>query len=119
MEASYEQVSLGQAATINLVCRFEATARLVDKLIADNPDRPPAEIISDLKIAAWAAQQRNATLAKLGLNDTNVDGADPWDALDNAQHAQRQGDGPSTDPADNATAGDTGDGMANGGQPGE
>lgn len=76
-------VDLLTIAKINEALRWEMTARVTQRLIANTPDMPPGEVISALNTIGNATTKRNALLNKL-LDGTTVAAAnDPWSVLDN------------------------------------
>jgi len=75
-------LSLVNVAKINEALRWEMTARVTQKLIADTPTMPPDKVISALNTIGNATRNRNAIMAKLLDGKTVADAADPWSALD-------------------------------------
>ncbi len=56
-------------------------ARVTQRLVADHPEMPPAEVVSSLNTVGNATRQRNAIMTKL-LDGKTDPAADPWSVLD-------------------------------------
>ena len=78
---SQGQVSLEAGLEIDAAVRWEMTAKITQNLIAKNPNLEPDQVVSYLNTIANATRQRNAAVAKLGINGKAADG-DPWEKLD-------------------------------------
>ena len=77
-------IDFGAAAKINEALRWEMTARVTQRLIADTPAMTPSETISALNTIGNATRNRNAIMSKLldGKSAAAV-ANDPWQAIDN------------------------------------
>ena len=65
-------------STVNLACRFEATAAIALHHASKGVDLPADEVVGLMKTACWATQQRDAAIAKLG----QIKPIDPFDGAD-------------------------------------
>ncbi len=72
-------------AKINQACRWELTARIAQRMVADG-NLGPAETLNALNTMTHATRQRDALLGKLDLNGSLAEDGDVWGKLD-AQRA--------------------------------
>ena len=73
---------LTAVAVINEAMRWEMTARVAQRLIADNAGLPPEQVIIHLNTATNATRNRNAAIARLLKDGKATDQGDLWATLD-------------------------------------
>ena len=82
-------LSLLAVGQCNECVRWEMAARLTQRLVADNPDMPPEQVVSSLNAIGNATRNRNAVLGRL-LNGKTDSPGDPLDSLlDGLRKGQR------------------------------
>ncbi len=98
-------LSLLAVGQCNECVRWEMAARLTQRLVADNPDMPPEQVVSSLNAIGNATRNRNAIMGRL-LNGKASPVSDVWAALDADRLLVEQSDGPAAvATASNAIAG--------------
>ena len=73
-------LSLLAVGQCNECVRWEMAARLTQRLVADNPDMPPEQVVSSLNAIGNATRNRNAIMGRLLDGKTDLPG-DPLDLL--------------------------------------
>jgi len=113
------KVTLSDTAKIQSACRHEASCRLVEKMLYENPDLKPAEIIKHREsLGRWTAQRDKAIFDILGKDADTADSVsslydDPDDEPEATESDQDEQDASDDEShpgrADNARADGSGD----------